>query len=429
MASGIDDLSVAAEVELEASSGKKGLLSQSLANMALRGTSMVARFLLMIGLAHYLAPTDVGVFGLMYASTTLGTLLLGLRFDVYSTRALCSGKLDNPASIIRNQMVFHLLVYVLVLPLMVLLVGRRLPLGWFYALLILEHAGQECNRLFIALAQPLRANFVFFVRSGLWAVAFIALMVASPGYRNLQTLWLLWAVGGVGSLLLSAVWMRSLGWRKAFRERVDWAWIKRGLKPSAAFTMAVGAATVLSTVDRYFLDFWRGTAHVGVYSFFSSLTNFVPTFAETGVVSILLPALIGSAAAKDRVAYEATMRKMSRGVWGLVGITVLLSVAIAPLVLMIVRKSPIYGEYLPAFGILLAAAAVVTLSFIPHNALYAHHRDRDIAKWSVVAMVIGLICYAALTPPLGIYGVCFGGLVASVVLWAGKSWAAKGLAF
>src|SRR5205823_5230233 len=141
-------------------------------------------------------PADFGIFSLMYASTTLGILFLGARFDIYSTRAICSGERSSPAVIIRDQIVFHLLIYVLVLPLMLLVFAAGiLPwqlVTWFYVLVILEHAGQECNRLFVALGQPLRASFVFFVRSALWAPVLIGLMFSSPKHRNLEEVWIWW---------------------------------------------------------------------------------------------------------------------------------------------------------------------------------------------------------------------------------------------
>ena len=307
-----------AEQEAISQSSRKPLGRTAVANVALRGTSMAARFLLMIGLAHYLSPDDVGVFGLMYASTTLGTLFLGMRFDVYSTRAICSADRSSPAAVIRDQMVFHLLVYVIALPLMLLLFALRvLPwqlLAWFYLLLVLEHSGQECMRLFVALSQPLRANFVFFLRSGLWALALIALMLASPAYRNLETLWVAWAIGGVASLVMSGLWMRSLGWRSAIRERVDWDWIRRGLKPSLAFSVAIGASTLITTLDRFFIRRFWGGAHVGVYAFYWNLTNFITTFADTGIISILLPSLLAAAASGDSEAYSSILRRMSKGV-------------------------------------------------------------------------------------------------------------------
>ena len=429
-----DELILTEEAELEAvelspAVADKPLARQSIANMALRGTSMASRFLLMVGLAHYLSPANFGIYALMYASTTLGTLFLGARFDVYSTRAICSGERLNPAVIIRDQVVFHLMVYAAVLPAMLLLfVLHILPwplLAWFYVLLILEHSGQECNRLFVALGQPLRANFVFFVRTGLWCVGFVALMFLAKPFRNLETLWIFWFVGGVASLLLSGIWMRTLGWRVAIKEKVDWDWIKRGLKPSAAFTVAIGATTIITTVDRYFLAAKWNDDLVGVYSYYSSLTNFMPTFADTGIIAILLPTLLASAAAGDSATYERTIKKLTRGVWLVVGLAAVLSAALAPILLMIVKKAPIYSQYLPAFGLLIVSAGIATLSYIPHNALYAKHRDRDIANWSVVSMATALLAYALLTPKYGIYGACLGSLISSIAVWVGKTWAAS----
>lgn len=410
---------------------EQAVFGKSLANMSLRGLSMAARFLLMIGLAHYLAPADVGVFTLMYASTTLGILFLGARFDVYTTRAICAGERTNPAVIIRDQIVFHLLVYVLVLPLMLIVFAAHILswelVTWFYVLLILEHAGQECNRLFVALGQPLRATFVFFIRSGAWAGAVLPLMFFVPAYRNLQTVWTLWTIAGVICLLWSGAWMRSLGWRVAIKEPIDWKWIKRGLKPSAAYTIAIGAILLISTLDRYFLAATWKADYVGVYGFYSNLTNFVPTFADTGIVSILLPSLLAATANKDWQLYQRTLSRMTKGVLIIVVMTSALSFAIAPLVLLLVKKDPIYGQFMPAFAILVGTAVVTTISAIPHNALYAHHKDKEIARWSIASFGVAMICYLILTPRFGIYGVSIGTLVSSATLLGGKWWESQRL--
>jgi len=70
---------------------------------------------------------------------------------------------------------------------------------------------------------------------------------------------------------------------------------------------------------------------------------------------------------------------------------------------------------------------LATLAFIPHQALYANHKDREIANWSVGALAAALICYAALTPRFGVYGVSIGSLVSSAVIVGGKWWAASKL--
>ena len=408
-----------------------GLFGQSLANMALRGASMAFRFLLMICLAHYLSASDVGIFVLVYASTSLGILLLGARFDVYSTRAICSGE-KNAAAIIRDQMIFHLLLYAIVLPLMLLLFAVHLPGAppllpwnlalWFYVLLVLEHSGQECNRLFVALGQPLRATFVFFLRSGAWAALVLPLMFFRHDLRNLQTVWVLWTAGGVACLVWSAYWMRRLGWRSASREKVDWGWIKRGLRPSASYTVALGAVQLITTVDRYFLKATWASDYVGVYGFYSNLTNFVPTFAETGIVSIVLPQLLSSASSRDWKRYGDTMGKLTRGVWVIVGAASLLSIPLVFVVLMLVKRQPIYSAFLPAFAILMVSEVIFTLNNIPHNALYANHKDRQILNWSVVSLVAAVVCYAALAPKYGIYGICVGSIVSSAVVLGGKWW-------
>ena len=407
----------------------QAIFGKSIANMGLRGVSMAARFLFIVGIAHYLSPDDVGVFVLMYASTTLSILLLGARFDVYSTRALCAGERSSPAVLIRDQIVFHLIVYAIVLPLMVIVfIARILPweiAGWFYVLTVLEHASQECNRLFVALGQPLRATFVFFLKSSAWSIVLLPLMVVSPSFRTLGWVWIAWTGGGVVSLVFSAFWMRSLGWRNAMKERIDWNWIKRGLRPSLTYTFAIGAVQLISTLDRYFLKASWSDAHVGVYGFYANLTSFISTFAETGTAAILLPTLIASAGSQDWGTYRMAMRKLSKGVWIIALVASVFAIALAPLILTFVKKAPIYAQYLPAFGILVISAAITTLAVIPHNALYTNHKDKEIARWSIVSFATALVGYVLLTPRFGIYGVSYASLVSSVVFLFGKWWSAR----
>ena len=107
-----------------------------------------------------------------------------------------------------------------------------------------------------------------------------------------------------------------------------------------------------------------------------------------------------------------------------VGVTAVLAFGLGPVVLLFVKKDPIYSQFLPALWILIVSQAAITVGLIPHYALHAHHKDRDVARWSAVSMVSALLCYGALVPTLGMYGACIGSLVSSVVIWLGKEWAA-----
>src|SRR4051812_16085775 len=63
-------------------------LSVSALNLVLRVVTMAARFVLLVAMARYLQPEQLGVFALFVSANLWGLYLQGLEFHLFSARSL-----------------------------------------------------------------------------------------------------------------------------------------------------------------------------------------------------------------------------------------------------------------------------------------------------------------------------------------------------
>lgn len=169
-------------------------------NLAMRGMTLLAKFLLIFFLARFLEPHELGLYGLLVAAIGYAIYLLGLDFYTYTTRELIKHDRVLWGGMLKSQGALMLVLYCIVLPLLLLVfVAEKLPwwaAGWFFALLVLEHLNQEASRLLIAISDPLFASVALFLRQGAWVLFLVPVMYAAPELRSLTGVLLAWTAGG-----------------------------------------------------------------------------------------------------------------------------------------------------------------------------------------------------------------------------------------
>ena len=131
-----------------------------------------------------MSPEDLGIYGVISVTIAFTIYILGFDFYIFNTRELLSVVQLERSKLIKDQFVFHLCSYVIVLPLLltVFLTGY-IPwrfLGLFYILLLLDHMSQEFYRIFITLSQVVVANVTLFLRSGLWVYVVVTYGYSQP---------------------------------------------------------------------------------------------------------------------------------------------------------------------------------------------------------------------------------------------------------
>lgn len=381
---------------------KGGILS-----IILRGITLLSKFFLLIYIAKVLPIEDLGVYGLFVATLGFFLYFLGVDFYTYTTRELIGLAKEKWIYIIRDQFVFYVLVYAIFAPIILAVFYSGLLewkyLWWFYCLLIVEHISQELYRLLVVMREPLKANIMLFIRSGLWCYIVISIMYQWPNTRTLATLFVGWAVGAVLSLLIPLSLLYRMEWRWAFARPVEWQWLKKGVRIASVFFLGTLAFRGVLVLDKTAIKIFSGDAAVGVYIFYFNVANAIQTFVDAGVVMHFYPKIIAAYQAKNYQEFNSLSMLMGKGIiLALIVLVVSVVILIEP-VLQFVGKT-IYSEHLLVLWLLVGVSIITCLSLVPHYQLYAIHADRTLMKVSIVAFFIMLIASTLLVAKWGAEG-------------------------
>ncbi|MDD1976831.1 lipopolysaccharide biosynthesis protein [Pseudomonas tussilaginis] len=396
-----------------------------LLNISLRASTLLGKFLLIFFLARFLAPGDLGLYGLFAATVGYALFAVGLDFYTYSTRELLKHERAVWGSYLKGHAVLCLLLYAMLFPVVIALFSAGwMPwslLPWLLGLLVLEHLNQELGRILIAVGQPMNASIILFFRSGLWAVAITVLMFVNPQFRNLEGVFQAWALGASVGLCIG-IWRLFCLDIGQWRNAIDWTWVRRGVTVAVPFVIATLALRGLSTLDRYWFQALVDLETLGAYVLFGGISSALLSFLDAGVFAFIYPALIKSYQMQDRAAFISGMRKLFFQ-------TVVLSLGFVLCALIVINPlltwlgKPLYITQLYLFPWILAAAVLYALGMIPHYALYAQSQDKSIIRSHIISLAIFILTTAALAPWFGGLAVPVGLCIAFLFILCWKTWA------
>jgi O-antigen/teichoic acid export membrane protein len=398
----------------------KDLMTGSI-NLSIRAFTAFSKFALIFVLAKYLEPADVGLFSITNTTLTLASLLLGLDFYTFSTRELLTTEKGRGSILIRDQMILHLIMYVIAIPvLLAIFYFDIMPwslASWFFPILFFDLISQEIYRLLNAFSKPVFASWTYFLRSALWALILALFLVVSPNFRDLFWLWPLWLMCLILSCAIAIPYKRIL--TAAWLEReINWAWLKTGVRVATPFLMASVLSRAILLIDRYFIKIYWGDEALGPYSFFSTISNIVFVLAETGAIMILYPRLIELFHQKKWAEYQSVFRKFTFSVIGICLLaTLFCALTIEPL--LNVLQKDVYREALPLFWILLGSNILFVFGHIPQYGLYSQRQDRPIIISTVISFAVSVILMWILVPKFQAIGAAwatFAGCLLSLML-------------
>lgn len=393
-------------------------------NIAIRGVTLVSKFVLIFFLARFLEPAELGIYGLLAATVGYAMYFLGFDFYTYSTRELLKRERREWGALLKAQCALTLVLYAIFLPLMGLVfIKGLLPvsvLGWFFIVLILEHINQEIGRFLVAVSEQLYASLILFLRSGIWAVFVSGLMFVNPESRNLDVVFGAWVGGSLLALLCGIYRIKRMG-LSGWQQKVDWEWVFKGLKVAFALLVATLAVRGIFTLDRYWFQDLAGLDGLGAYVLFMGVSMALMSFLDAGIFTFIYPGLIRAYQQGDAVSYRRGIRKLLLQTIGLSGVfTVVALLTIGPLLVWL--DKPLYNEQQELFIWILLATVLYAVSMIPHYGLYAQGRDRPIIHSHIASLIVFILavwCCAQYWPKLAVpLGLCVSFLF--ILCW--KSW-------
>ena len=371
----------------------------------LRGLSIIAKFLF-TGLYFRYSEADFGEYSLVATTILLLVFLLGMDFYSYANRAVLEPG-SNPQKIIFNQFSLYFLLYVLLAPVVYLIFKSAgfepdyLPL--FYLVLITEHLNFEFYRLLFVFKKPLAANINLFFRNAFWVLGASIWLFVYDRIDVKTVLWF-WFAGDLLSLLFSL----AISWSKRHKIslqnfKLDKQWIVKGLVVSLPYILGSLAYKTIEFSDRYLIDYFLDKKAVGVYAFFSNMSNVLNIILFTLVISVLYPGLVESIMHKNKKDFKQRFKQFRKEIIVYSVITGIMLLVLLPAVLYIIGKTQ-YNEQLYIFVLLVLANIALNFSFLHHFIIYAYRKDWRIFKATALAALLNVVLNWLLIPNLGIAG-------------------------
>lgn len=395
-------------------------------HVLLRVLSIISKFGLVLFIGKEFKTSDLGEYSLFVTTINLLVYLIGFDFYTFSSRELLRREHEDRYNVIKNQFSFYIISYLIILPIIFLIyfLGVVETNYFIYLLVVLltEHLGQELYRLYVNLSKHIFANFLLFLRAGAWCYLLIALwLFGFDEFKNLESIFSAWLVfSGLSVVVGFTVLYKEFFYKKGKLEKVDFNWLKKGIRVSSNFLISTFAFKVIEFSDRYVIDLYKGKSDVGVYGFFSNIVNFMHVIVFTLVASVYFPQMIERKARGDYENLEKVKKSFFKEniIYSLFCVIGLLGSI--RLVLSYLDKESFFNN-LDSFYLLVLAIFFLNLSLLPHYNLYIDKKDNYLRNISILAAIINIVLNFILIRPFGMLGASISTLLSFILLFLFKT--------
>ena len=372
-------------------------------------------------------PIDVfGEYSLLVTSISYALIIIGCDFHSFSTRFLISQDHKYWFSFLKDLLLFYLLSYLVFslffFQLFTFNILSPKFLIWFYVILLFEHLSQEIYRILILLGNTAHADFLVFLRNGVWVFPII-FYIYNVNVLEDQKIFIVlvgWCTGSILSFILGIKWiLRSIPTNQPLLP-INWNLLKEGLKKSLFFFIGTISFCGLTTIDKYLIKIFTNSSEVGMYSFFYMLTIVINTLVEAGIINQTLPNLIRIYHEGDTILFNSLYQKMKKKVFLSVFLFFSVSSISINFLIKFLNKSS-FLEYLPLYYLLELTIAIQIIGLIPHYRLFIMKKDSTIVYSTFTSFIFFVILGYIMTPIYGIYGVVVSLLLAFTLLFFLKS--------
>lgn len=380
-------------------------------NLALRLLSMGAKFLLVAGIAKSLGTEQLGEYGLFTVAITMLLYFIGFDFYTFSSREILGKESEQQKWLFRDQFVFHILSYILILPLIFLLyLGNIVPIKHilvFISILIFEHFSQELYRIFVLLSRSLIANFLLFIRTGLWCyITILAWVLDINNTKGLEFIYIIWAISSFLSIIVSLIILNKIYGRFWSLKNIDWHWVKKGILVSFPFFISTICYKIIEFSNRYIIDFYTTKQDVGVFVFFSSIANASQVLIYTIVIMIFYPKMI---TLYNQSKFDELNKLKNKFYIEVVLYSVLVIFMVwcfIDIILAYMDKMEL-SKYKDILWFLLVSVFFINLSYVPHYQLYVHKKDKLIRNITIFITIMSIPLNVIMIKQLGIVGAAY----------------------
>mgnify|MGYP003668624404 CR=1 FL=1 len=374
--------------------------------LSLKVGSMGIKFLFFsIFLPKIISVSDYGNINLLITTITFFIFLVGFDFYNFAHRDFINDTKDSIILKLFNQGLLSVCVFLLLIPIFYwTLKYNDLPYVFLsLVLLYTEYFGQEIYRLLVLFSKPILANVILFFRSSLWIIALYLLSFYSDFDITIFQILLFWVIGNSSLMMISFMYIFLVEKIKIRHLKLNLKWIRSGIILSFPFLISTIALKIIELSDRYIINYFFSTFEVGIYSFYSNVSNSLNVFINTAVVIMIYPRILSAFKNNDTLESTKLVKEYKRDmILYLLFFVGLISFLIEPLIQWIGKDA--YSSEMLTFWVLLIGNVLFNLSLIPHMILYAKHKDKQLFMPVIIACITNFILNIVLVPYYGILG-------------------------
>lgn len=373
-------------------------VAKSLLLMGMRASTLGIKLLLTLYIAKFLGLDELGIFGLLAAAQILLPSASSLGINHSLSRHVVTKSADEVAAQTRGYLLVVLAFYVLATSIGYAYFSDRVGNHTFWvaaALLLLENINSDAYHLLANQSKQVFANVLHFVRSALWAVAYMTMGWFDDAFRTFEWLLTFWLVGSLVAFLLLAQNLRTL---PLFSSTIPVAKALSKLRHQVLdswFLYTNGIVTSLgSQADRYIVTAVLGLEMTGVYVFYLQVSTALSNLHYTGLIQVQRPKVVLAAASSD----DQFQRKIFSVITAALITTALSAFAAYFAVSAIVPMldKPLLSEWHILLYFSLAAVVTNVVSEAQRLYFYALHEDRAAFYLTLASSAVAILVLYAL---------------------------------
>ncbi|HDV3939415.1 TPA: hypothetical protein RH271_004368, partial [Escherichia coli] len=341
-------------------------------DLSLRIAALGGKFLLMMAIARFLTVKDVGDYGLYVSIIVVSLYFVGLDFYIFSTREILDPKvIKNIGEILFNQFVFFAFSYLLlaaIWPGLLTLSAITGVGGLLFVLTITEHLSQECYRVLIIKERITIANFILFIRSGIWCYLCVPLLYFH--FIKLEQIFYIWLVFSAISVAVGVISIVKFESVSISDFKLDVQWLKRGVKTSFLFFLGTLCLRVINYLDKVIAVHFITSPNLGVYVFFFGVAAAVQAIIDVLVVTRYYPSLVKAIQANNVIEAKKAFVRFKKKIFLYNFGLYILSIPACYLMITLTGKVE-YANYFLWYILIVIATSILNVSMPYHYVLYS----------------------------------------------------------
>lgn len=282
--------------------------------LLIRLATLALRLALTVWIAGVLGLADLGRYGLIAGLTALVPAMVGMGFNFHLCRDIVGGEAAERMAMIRDRMRWTCAVIVVASGVAAIAwwLGSGAPPRTFWlalALLWAEALAMDAYLALTALRANVLANIGVALRTAAWVPFAIGLGWAVPAWRGLDMVLACWIAGHLAHFAVLAWWLRRRGLAARWRADPPTHWPRRTLPRALAIWPSDIALALVAFGDRFVLAAFVGDGALGLFVFYWTFANMIPTLLQSALVTPALPRLI-AAHGSERERWRADVRRL-----------------------------------------------------------------------------------------------------------------------